>query len=65
MLQDSLRVSRGWLTNDASDRSNSRVNELQSNQLLMDPGFARVALCEEPPSLADLMRPNSTTSFLL
>ena len=66
MLQDSLRVSRGWRTQETSDlRGMSRVDDLQSNQLLLDPGFTRLAMCEEPPSLADLMRPNSTTSFLI
>lgn len=66
MLQDSLRVSRGWRPQESSDlRGASRVGDPQSSQLLLDPGFTRLTMCEEPPSLADLMRPNSTTSFLI
>ncbi len=66
MLQDSLRISRAWRAPTGSEpRSGSAVSADLSSQILMDGGYARLALCEEPPSLADLLRSNSTTSFLL
>jgi hypothetical protein len=65
MLQDSLRVSRGWRNQNSSEsRMGSAVNADLSNQILTDRAFTCLALCEEPPSLAELLRPNSTTSFL-
>lgn len=66
MMQDSVRVSRGWRCQDGADlRATSRVNEVNPDSLYSDKSFTTLALCEEPPSLADLMRPNSTTSFLI
>ncbi len=67
MLQDSLRVSQGWRSSSFKEpRFNSGLNSGPSDaKLLMDGGFTRVLQCEEPPSLAELLRPNSTTSFLL
>ena len=64
MMQD-VRISRGWRAQDVQDlRATSRVNDVDPQRLLVDSSFTTVALCEEPPSLAELLGPNSTTSFL-
>lgn len=66
MMQDSVRVSRGWRSQEGNElRATSRVNDVDPDSLYSDKSFTTLALCEEPPSLADLMRPNSTTSFLI
>lgn len=66
MMQDSVRVSRGWRCQDGADlRATSRVNQVDPSKLYSDQGYTRLTLCEEPPSLADLMQPNCTTSFLI
>lgn len=67
MLQDGLRVSQGWRNSSFQEsRQGSGLGTgAPDSRLLMDGGFARVLQCEEPPSLAELLRPNSTTSFLL
>lgn len=67
MLQDSVRTTAAnWRMADGNElRTTSRVNDVSPDQLLVDSSFTRVALCEEPPTLAQLMRPNSTTSFLI
>jgi len=64
VFQETLKVCRGWNGRTGDQRSSSAVNADLCSRMVMDASLSRVALCEEPPSLAELLRPDTLSSAL-